>query len=167
MHYKSRYQIERRTFYTIIVLLSISCIIFLLWFLEGIFIGTNEFDHLQETEKEQQINFFIASKYVGYITNSLILIGYIVNLVLSKRNGIGYLFPIIWGIFFLAILISPFFISGKINENGIRTTLVVLWVITFSLVLLVNIYFIYKIKQKRHMDYLEKIKIHKGGSRRG
>ncbi|MGZ9414040.1 hypothetical protein [Mycoplasma sp. 5370] len=160
---KPKIQIERRIFYTLIILLSISNILLLLWLLDGLILGTNAYDNLAINSQKESINNFLTLRYVGYISNSLILVGYLVNILVSRRNGVAYLFGFVWITLFIGVLLVPYFSSGYITENWIRLTLVIIWSIIFPFLILINIYLMFQLRLKRQNYYYEKIKIHKGG----
>ncbi|WP_436358777.1 hypothetical protein ACR34G_00215 [Mycoplasma sp. 480] len=160
---KPKIQIERRIFYTLIILLSISNILLLLWLLDGLILGTNAYDNLAINSQKESINNFLTLRYVGYISNSLILVGYLVNILVSRRNGVAYLFGFVWITLFIGVLLVPYFSSGFITENWIRLTLVIIWSIIFPFLILINIYLMFQLRLKRQNYYYEKIKIHKGG----
>ncbi|MGZ9413676.1 hypothetical protein [Mycoplasma sp. Z386] len=160
---KPKIQIERRIFYLLIILLSISNILLLLWLLDGLILGTNSYDNLNLESQKESINNFLTFRYVGYISNSLILIGYLVNILVSKKNGIAYLFGFVWITLFVGVMLVPYFSSGPITENWIRLTIVFFWSITFPFLILINIYLMFQLRLKRQNYYYEKIKIHKGG----
>ncbi|MGZ9428882.1 hypothetical protein [Mycoplasma sp. 1012] len=160
---KPKIQIERRIFYTLIILLSISNILLLLWLLDGLILGTNVYDNLAINSQKESINNFLTLRYVGYISNSLILVGYLVNILVSRRNGVAYLFGFVWITLFIGVLLVPYFSSGYITENWIRLTLVIIWSIIFPFLILINIYLMFQLRLKRQNYYYEKIKIHKGG----
>ncbi|WGI36745.1 hypothetical protein [Mesomycoplasma lagogenitalium] len=161
MKYKPK--IERRIFYLLITLLSISIIFLLFWLLEGLIIGTQAFDNLKDQERESAINTFLTVRYVGYITNSVVIIGYLINIIISKKYGYGYLFCFIWILFFIGIIIAPYFTSGNINENIIRLMIVIFWTIIFSILAIINCYLLIDLKRKRLMHHYKKLRISKGG----
>ncbi|UWD34188.1 hypothetical protein [Mesomycoplasma molare] len=160
---KPKIQIERRMFYLLIILLSISNILLIFWLLDGLILGTTAFDNFLENERITAINNFIILRYAGYISNSILLIAFLVNILTSKKQGVGYLFGIIWIILFIGILLVPYFSSGSLTENWIRLTIVIIWSFVFPLLIICIVKIMFNLRIKRQNYYYEKIKFYKGG----
>lgn len=160
MH-KPKKIIERKFFYLKITLLSISTILMMFWILEALIIGTKQYDNLPMEIASKAYEKYVISKWIAFIINSILLISFLINLLISKRNGVGYLFTIWWIIVFVG-LIASLHSTENSHENNLRITISAFQTIVFIIFIFLLIYLLREIFNIRRNYKYEQIKIHKG-----
>ncbi|MDZ7293560.1 hypothetical protein [Mycoplasmopsis pulmonis] len=115
------------------------------------FLGTNKFDNSSQQEQDFGYQNFLTTKLFVFIGSYLVIVFFLVNLLVSRRYGIGYFFCIIWFIFFLSILITHL-IDKNAYENTFRKVVFSLFVVVNVFQLLLILYWIFKVNKERMIN---------------
>ncbi|CAC13811.1 unknown; predicted coding region [Mycoplasmopsis pulmonis] len=148
---KSKYLIQKVEFYLQLILLFIHITLLTFWVVEIVFLGTNKFDNSSQQEQDFGYQNFLTTKLFVFIGSYLVIVFFLVNLLVSRRYGIGYFFCIIWFIFFLSILITHL-IDKNAYENTFRKVVFSLFVVVNVFQLLLILYWIFKVNKERMIN---------------
>ncbi|EFF41130.1 hypothetical protein [Mycoplasmopsis alligatoris] len=123
-------------------------------------------DEIEALEKSF-INNYYVSKVLSYISNSLVIIAFVVYLTFARhRIKVGYAFLIIWTIVFILLAFVPH--ATEFSHSS--TLLIILGTFISIFSALVAIHLVYstiRLHIKRKIQYYEQIKIHKQKQKNG